>query len=559
MQDFGLSAYSGAHKAKGALGSFLKAIEAGAIQPGSILIVESLDRLSRQEITSAVGLFMSIIDADITIHTLMDGQTYSKDGINANPVQIVMSIMVMMRSHDESKAKADRLSKVWKAKRDNLGKRKLTAMAPKWLKLNRKSQIFEPIPERVETLQRIFQECLDGYGAYRITKRLNNDGVPTFGRSPKWGTSTVKKILHNRSVLGEFQPHRLITDGAKKTRVPEGEPIADYFPRIIDDSTFYAAQKRLSEKTGKGGRTGFVRNLFQHLAVCGLCGGKVHFVNKGKWQYLRCGDSYAGRGCKAVPWPYQDFESVFLNECRELDANTVLKNGNERANRIKAAQQAVDATRGELAAIEKRIANYDAAIDTADSQAIIDRFVKKLTDAEGQKTDAEKRLSDAIAALHASQSETITVDEHMQSLRDLIRKLEMVEGKDQIQLRDQLRNTIAGLVDKIEFFPGGLQDRILTGDAITGHQWESINDMIADWENIGPDPAIFKSRAEYDSVIGELASYTAQNSGKENRAFLIHFKAGGYRLIKREGQRYVNTVSTLEAILKHSAQKAPGQ
>jgi DNA invertase Pin-like site-specific DNA recombinase len=173
MQDFGLSAYSGAHKAKGALGSFLKAIEAGAIQPGSILIVESLDRLSRQEITSAVGLFMSIIDADITIHTLMDGQTYSKDGINAHPVQIVMSIMVMMRSHDESRAKADRLSKAWQAKRDNLGKRKLTAIAPKWLKLNRESSSVRANPGTRQNCTADFSvNVWTGYGAYRITKKI---------------------------------------------------------------------------------------------------------------------------------------------------------------------------------------------------------------------------------------------------------------------------------------------------------------------------------------------------------------------------------------------------
>ena len=46
MRDLGLSAYKGEHRTKGALGSFLKLVEAGKITKGSTLSVESLDRLS---------------------------------------------------------------------------------------------------------------------------------------------------------------------------------------------------------------------------------------------------------------------------------------------------------------------------------------------------------------------------------------------------------------------------------------------------------------------------------------------------------------------------------
>jgi hypothetical protein len=98
-------------------------------------------------------------------------------------------------------------------------------------------------------------------------------------------------------------------------------------------------------------------------------------------------------------------------------------------------------------------------------------------------------------------------DEHMESLRDLIRKLETCQGRRLgSSCGTGCATPSAELVDRIELFPDGLQDRILTGDAITGHQWESVNDLVADWDNIGPDPAIFKSKAEYDAVIGELAS-----------------------------------------------------
>lgn len=51
----------------------------GDIAPDSVLIVESLDRLSRQEVLKAFGQFASILGADIKIVTLIDGYEYTKD------------------------------------------------------------------------------------------------------------------------------------------------------------------------------------------------------------------------------------------------------------------------------------------------------------------------------------------------------------------------------------------------------------------------------------------------------------------------------------------------
>ena len=64
MHDLGLSAYKGEHTKKGALGHFLKLVKKGQIEKGSTLIVESLDRLSREKISVALsqfGLLFSIL------------------------------------------------------------------------------------------------------------------------------------------------------------------------------------------------------------------------------------------------------------------------------------------------------------------------------------------------------------------------------------------------------------------------------------------------------------------------------------------------------------------
>ena len=55
LTDKGLSAYKGNHRTKGALGEFLRLVEEGKIPPGSVLLVENLDRLSREQILDAIN------------------------------------------------------------------------------------------------------------------------------------------------------------------------------------------------------------------------------------------------------------------------------------------------------------------------------------------------------------------------------------------------------------------------------------------------------------------------------------------------------------------------
>lgn len=78
MQDLGVSAYKGTHIEEGALGKFIEAVDKGLVKRGSYLLVESLDRLSRQDVPTALQMFLHLINKGITIVTLSDeGRVYS--------------------------------------------------------------------------------------------------------------------------------------------------------------------------------------------------------------------------------------------------------------------------------------------------------------------------------------------------------------------------------------------------------------------------------------------------------------------------------------------------
>jgi DNA invertase Pin-like site-specific DNA recombinase len=96
LSDFGVSAFKGDNATTGKLGLFISAIETGEVKSGSYLLIESLDRLSRNEIISALNLFTQILSKDITIVTLADNRVYTRDSIN-DIGNLMYSLLVMSR------------------------------------------------------------------------------------------------------------------------------------------------------------------------------------------------------------------------------------------------------------------------------------------------------------------------------------------------------------------------------------------------------------------------------------------------------------------------------
>jgi len=149
---------------------------------------------------------MQLVNSGITVVTLKDNQVYNKATINNDISRLMLSLVIMMRAHDESAMKAHRLREAWKNKRNKIGTEKLSAQCPRWLKLSADRKSFIEIPEHVKIVRRIFQMSLDGIGIDPIARTFNEEGVPTLGRSKGWQFSYIERILRSRAVIGEYQP-----------------------------------------------------------------------------------------------------------------------------------------------------------------------------------------------------------------------------------------------------------------------------------------------------------------------------------------------------------------
>ncbi len=116
LHDLASSAYDKTNVIKGNLGAFLRAIEDKKVPKGSFLLVESLDRLSRAQVLDALSQFTAIITAGVSIVTLSDRQVYSNQSVSENLMQLMLSILIMVRAHEESLTKSDRVGKAWQRK-----------------------------------------------------------------------------------------------------------------------------------------------------------------------------------------------------------------------------------------------------------------------------------------------------------------------------------------------------------------------------------------------------------------------------------------------------------
>jgi len=190
---------------------------------------------------------------------------------------------------------------------------KKISACPSWLKLSEDRRSFIFVPEKAEIVREIFELSIGGLGSYAIADRLNRKGVPPFGPSPTWDHTTIDGMLRSRATIGEYQPKSWA--GGTKKGVPVGAPISNYYPVVIDETTFQAAQaaRRRHLATGRGRKGNNIRNLFTGLTTCAYCGGPVKFHSNGESKSLICAQVIEDAGCIRAAWSYRNFEASVLS------------------------------------------------------------------------------------------------------------------------------------------------------------------------------------------------------------------------------------------------------
>lgn len=431
----GRSAWKGKQRATGPLADLVKLAEAGRLAKGSVLLVESLDRLTREQVRTAVKFFLSLLDLGITIVTTNPEYVYSPDGTR-DTQDIIIAVVTLSRANEESERKSERCGAAWANLRTKLAETggRITRTCPAWLTFDEDAQGFKIVKEAAKTVRKIFELATHGYGSMRIARQLNKDAVPTIGSKAKqWYETYIIAILNSRAVIGEFQPCRRV-DGKRATA---GDPVKDYYPSILTISEFVAARKAIDsratgtvKKIGVGGRTGKnVPNIFGKLLKNPRDGGGFLYVGPKNKSPLARLEPVGGRvgACLPLAMRYSVVEDAFLKFLTEVKPEDLTGQKIETP---------ADDLAAKLSDLTRRIEKLQATVDTTENY---DFLVSTLRRWEGERKEVAERLEQ----LKHETPETSTLAD----AQDLVKLLATTEDKEDIRTR--IKQAVRTIISEI--------------------------------------------------------------------------------------------------------------
>ena len=260
--------------------------------PGTVLLVEDIDRFSRMEVEDGIKELFAIFKAGLGIAVCPyeddEDSVWNRIGIITNLNRDAAEVIVreLNRARRESERKRERrlgaVDEKWEAIREgNLskafkprGKSKSAKSFPFWLEFYPKENDGRGAFKKNEHWPLIVRiwELARNMGGARIAQVLKEEGFksphPKRGEEKLLSPEFVRHLLKRRTVLGEFQPCR-------KDNKPAGPPIAGVFPPVISKDEWKEIRGIIEDRdTGLGAtRSKKKHNLFEKRSFCAQCGG----------------------------------------------------------------------------------------------------------------------------------------------------------------------------------------------------------------------------------------------------------------------------------------------
>jgi DNA invertase Pin-like site-specific DNA recombinase len=438
--DSGVSGYKGKNFShESALSQFLRMVEGGTIQANSVLILESMDRLSRQSILPCLGKFMEIINKGISLGVISQGKILTQDSITKNPMELMLVLVEFARANNESEMKSQRIKAVISKKVELVKagqKIWFGAGKPTWI-IDLKDDTFIMDTKRVKIVQDVFKRYLKGQTTNKIAESLNQKKTQTLRsfKNSMWTNAGVAELLRNKNVLGWFHIN--------------GVEIDNYYPAIITEKDFQEVQQKLAFniKRHGGSKLGLVRNLFRGLLYCPICGQVITLrsdayksVTGGIIQYTnyQCFGSKLKNGCtNKGRFPVSEFEKNFFDFI--LPAQKI-----ESSKKSKTVNQPLINLENELAKTERKINQLVEMLETEDLSDMAELSVsfgkfKKQREALKQSIQSEKNK---VAARN-------NVPQAAQSLWELRERHMLGLTVTDTKEREYIRNILPNLYKKV--------------------------------------------------------------------------------------------------------------
>lgn len=454
FRDLGVSAYDRSNIKTGALGLLLRAAEEKRIPEGATLIVESLDRLSRAQVLDALQTFIALLNTGLKIVTLIDNQEFTRESVGLNFGQLMMSIVIMQRAHDESKTKSVRQNAAWENKKRlaKSDKKLMTRKVPNWISIDQAKTKVELIESRAKVALEMIEMAERGIGTHTIMKHLNRSDAESWGispkseTSPKWAPSTIQKFFRSHALYGAIE-------------LLNGDIIEGYYPPLItkdrwDRLNHLRAERKTTGNVNKKGRT--LTNLFSGRLRCGYCGftfcvaGYKSRVTGYERKYVACqGARFGSSECRMFMWFIDELEPVVLFWLTTIDYSKFT--GHTTTTALDQAKIDLAVLSSKLNDTVRKIENTKIAIEEGAKS-----MVQRLQQHEEAEENLRKQLTVQKRKVLALEMNAGSTASRMSGLVKVFKLLKNETDEIKLRaLREQLAHSIQGSVEKIVLYPAG--------------------------------------------------------------------------------------------------------
>lgn len=290
ISDEARSAFHGANRLEGSALHGFELEARNGLHRGKVLVVENIDRLSRQGAKVAAQLIWALNEQGVDVATFHDGHVY-RSGDENEMIDLFKVIILAQQAHDESAKKSKRTAASWAARRERIAAGEqdiLMPNVPLWCdRVDGKYVLNE---YRTKVLNDIYDLYIDGLGIHRIITVLHDREEPSWTPPEQrrgnngWFYSYIYRLLTKRTVTGEY----VTLDG--KTVSP------NFYPQAISTEKWNRAQAALKMRKANHKTTDKLwlnRNLLQGIVICEQCGGGAHFrhqIDKGQTYTKKSGE-----------------------------------------------------------------------------------------------------------------------------------------------------------------------------------------------------------------------------------------------------------------------------
>lgn len=341
ISDQGVSAFKGLNMSEGELGRWMEQVRAG-MWDDSHLVLESIDRFSRQNPFQVVGYLAELDRHNITIHDVSLNMLINR----SNSAMLPIVAMSAQRAYEESKIKSDRIRDGWRRKRENAFNNGtiVTNKRPQWIDVQDDKYVLN---DKVAIVREIFRLYQTGIGTPTIAKVLNAKGDDWLFESGRlWRGESVHKILKNKRVTGTIFISEIIRDyNSTSNPVDQKTYEMDVYPIAIPKEEFDLVQQLMRTRRPNNGRITTSKeteelkksNIFNSVCRCARCGEAMYhnvvLANRdskknGKfteeYRYIRCIGERDGL-CDNKALRYEVVEQFVIEHIKGMDFTQILK------------------------------------------------------------------------------------------------------------------------------------------------------------------------------------------------------------------------------------------